>query len=93
MEIRPQKTQSRVGDMRGSGSGARRRRSDAFEPRKDIIIRMPLEVASKLKIVAAHEEMTVTDFCLDAIVPQVQEALKKHGLEPLSRHSRSRKDD
>jgi uncharacterized protein (DUF1778 family) len=54
---------------------------------------MPLEVASKLKIVAAHEEMTVTDFCLDAIVPQVQEALKKHGLEPLSRHSRSRKDD
>ena len=93
MEIRPRKTQSRVGDMRGSGPGARHRRSDAFAPRKDIIIRMPMEVASKLKIVAAHEEMTVTDFCLDAIVPQVQEALKKHGLEPLSHHSRNRKDD
>lgn len=79
--------------MRGSGLGARRRRSDAFGPRKDVIIRMPVELASKLKIVAAHEEMTITDFCLDAIVPQVQEALRKHGLEPLDRYSRNRKDN
>lgn len=92
MEIRPQKGQGRVGETRGSGPGARRRRSDAFGPRKDVIIRMPMEVAAKLKIVAAHEAMTVTDFCLDAIVPHVQEALKKHGLEPLARYNRSRKD-
>jgi hypothetical protein len=93
MEIRPQKTPSRAGDMRGSGPGARRRKSAAFGPRKDVIIRMPIEVAAKLKIVAAHEEMTVTDFCLGAIVPQLQEALKKHGLEPLDRHSRGRRDN
>lgn len=79
--------------MRGSGPGARRRRSDTFGPRKDVIIRMPIEVATKLKIVAAHEETTVTDFCLEAIVPQLQEALKKHGLEPLDRHGRGRKDN
>lgn len=92
MEIRPRKTQGRVGDTRGSGPGARQRRNDAFGPRKDIIIRMPVEIATKLKIVAAHEETTVTDFCLDAILPQLKETLKKHGLEPLE-HQRRRHQD
>jgi uncharacterized protein (DUF1778 family) len=54
---------------------------------------MPVEVATKLKIAAAHEEMTVTDFCLDAILPQLKDALKKHGLEPLERHIRGSKDN
>jgi hypothetical protein len=93
MEIRPRKTQGRVGDTRGSGPGARQRRSDSFGPRKDIIIRMPVEIATKLKIAAAHEETTVTDFCLDAILPQLREALKRHGLEPLERQPRSHHDN
>jgi hypothetical protein len=93
MEIRPRKAQGRAGDTRGSGPGARRRRSDATGPRKDIIIRMPVEVATKLKIAAAHEERTVTDFCLDAILPQLRETLKKHGLDPLERYGRNSTDN
>ena len=92
MDIRPRKAQGKAGDTRGSGPGPRQRRSDAAGPRKDIIIRMPVEVATKLKIAAAHEERTVTDFCLDAILPQLRDTLKKHGLEPLERYHRSNKD-
>jgi hypothetical protein len=78
MEIRPGKRAK--GEGRGSGPGARRRRSDALGPRKDVIIRMPQEMARQLKIVAAYEDITVTDFCLQAILPQLDKALKKHGL-------------
>jgi len=52
--------------------------------RKDVIIRMPEELARQLKIVAACEDMTITDFCLQAIIPQIDKALEKHGLQ----HSR-----
>ena len=79
MEIRPRKNKSKT-EKRGSGPGPRRQRSDALGPRKDIIIRMPEDLARRLKIVAAHEEMTITDFCLQAIVPQIDHALAKHGL-------------
>jgi hypothetical protein len=66
---------------RGSGPGARKRRRDALGPRKDVIIRMPEELARQLKIVAACEETTVQDFCLDAIRPQIRETLAKHGID------------
>jgi hypothetical protein len=65
---------------RGSGAGLRKRQSDARGPRKDIIIRLPEAVAYQLKIVAAYEQMTVQDFCVQAIVPQIQQAMHKHGL-------------
>jgi hypothetical protein len=81
MEIRPIKTTDmgeRVG--RGSGAGLRKRRSDARGPRKDIIIRLPEAVAHQLKVVAACEGMTVQAFCEDAIMPQIQQAMHKHGL-------------
>ena len=90
MEIRPPGKQARAGGTRGSGPGARKRRSDDLGPRKDVIIRMPAEMATKLKIAAAHEEITVTDFCLDAILPHLKQALKKHGLEPLEGYGRGR---
>jgi uncharacterized protein (DUF1778 family) len=45
---------------------------------------MPEELARQLKIVAACEDMTITDFCLRAIIPQIDKALEKHGLQ----HSR-----
>jgi hypothetical protein len=81
MEIRPRNTPvtgERVG--RGSGAGLRKRRSDALGLRKDIIIRLPEAVARQLKVVAACEGMTVQAFCEDAIVPQIQQAMHKHGL-------------
>jgi hypothetical protein len=66
MEIRPGSTPAtapRAG--RGSGAGARKRRSDALGPRKDIIIRLP---------------EAVQDFCEQAIVPEIRKAMAKHGL-------------
>ena len=41
---------------------------------------MPEDLAHQLKIVAAHEDMTAQDFCLDAIRPYIDKALRKHGL-------------
>jgi hypothetical protein len=64
---------------RGSGPGARRQRADALGPRKDVIIRMPENEASQLKAIAALERMTVQDFVLQAIRPQLERALQKHG--------------
>jgi hypothetical protein len=82
MDIRPGKRQQdKQGVGRGSGPGARQRRSDALGERKDVIIRMPEELARQLKIVAACEDTTITDFCLRAIIPQVDKALEKHGLQ------------
>ena len=81
MEVRPGNapaTAPRAG--RGSGSGLRKRRRDALGLRKDIIIRLPEEVARQLKVVAACEGMTVQDFCTQAIVPQIRKAMEKHGL-------------
>jgi hypothetical protein len=81
METRPGKRQeSKVQESRGSGPGVRKRRSDALGLRKDIIIRLPEEVAQQLKIVAACERMTVQDFCEHAILPEIQKAMAKHGL-------------
>ena len=79
MEIQPSR-RVKQREARGSGPGARKRRRDAFGPRKDVIIRMPEGVARQLKIVAACEDMTITDFCLQAILPQINEAAEKHGL-------------
>ena len=82
MDIRPGKReQAQQYTGRGSGPGARQRRSDALGQRKDVIIRMPEELARQLKIVAAYEDMTITDFCLQAIVPQIDKALEKHGVQ------------
>ena len=62
MDIRPGKhQQDKQGVGRGSGLGARQRRSDALGERKDVIIRMPEELARQLKIVAACEDTTITD--------------------------------
>jgi hypothetical protein len=81
MEIRPGKSKPpKPGESRGSGPGTRKRRSDALEPRKDVIFRLPEELAHQLKVVAACEGTTVQDFCEDAIVPKIQQAMKKHGL-------------
>lgn len=81
MDIRPQKDkQVRQSESRGSGPGARKRRSDARGPRKDVIIRMPEDVAHQLKVIAACEGMTVTDFCLQVIIPHIDKGLEKHGL-------------
>jgi hypothetical protein len=81
MEIRPANTPAlgpRIG--RGSGARMRKQRSDTLGPRKDIIIRLPEAVAHHLKVVAACEGMTVQDFCEQAIVPQIQQAMDRHGL-------------
>jgi hypothetical protein len=81
MEIRPGPTPTPVQRLvRGSGARARKRRSDALGPRKDIIIRLPEAVAHQLKVVAACEHMTVQDFCEQAIVPEIRKAMEKHGL-------------
>ncbi len=79
MEIRPSHRTPQA-STRGSGPGARRRRSEALGPRKDVIIRLPEEVAQQLKLVAVYERMTIQDFCVGAILPQLAKALKKHGL-------------
>ena len=85
MDIRPGKyQQDKQGMGRGSGLGTRQRRSDALGERKDVIIRMPEDLARQLKIVAACEDTTITDFCLRAIIPHIDKALEKHGLQ----HSR-----
>ena len=82
MDIRPRKVQQEKQSAgRGSGPGARQRRSNALGDRKDVIIRMPEELARQLKIVAACEDMTITDFCLQAIIPQIHKAWEKHGLQ------------
>jgi hypothetical protein len=81
MEIRPRKG-AEVRPTRGSGPGARRRRSDALGPRKDVIIRMPEDLAYQLKILAAHENMTVQDFSLTVLRPSILQGLHKHGLNP-----------
>lgn len=82
MDVRPGKntptTTPRAG--RGSGAGLRKPRRDALGPRKDIIFRLPEAVAHQLKVVAAYEEMTIQDFCEQAIVPKIQQAMEKHGL-------------
>ena len=81
MEIRPGSRAPRAA-TRGSGPSGRRRRSEALGPRKDVLIRMPAEVAQQLKLVAVYERMTIQDFCLQAILPRLDKALKKHGLPP-----------
>jgi uncharacterized protein (DUF1778 family) len=58
----------------------RRQRSDALGPRKDVIIRMPEDEATQLKAVAALERMTVQDFVLQAIRPELERAARKHGI-------------
>ncbi len=80
MEIRPQ-IKAMKGVTRGSGPGAKTRRVADTGPRKAVIIRMPEELAHQLKVVAAHEDMTAQDFCLDAIRPLIDKALKRHGLQ------------
>jgi len=81
METRPgTRQESKLRESRGSGPGGRRRRSDALGLRKDIIIRLPEEVARQLKVVAACEGMTVQDFCAQAIVPEIRKGMQKHGL-------------
>jgi hypothetical protein len=81
METRPgTRQESQARESRGSGPGVRKRRSDALGVRKDIIIRLPEEVARQLKVVAACERMTVQDFCEQAIMPQIRKAMDKHGL-------------
>ncbi len=51
--------------------------------RKDVIIRMPEVLARQLKIVAAHEEMTITNFYLQAgdLSPASGEELVEQGCE------------
>ena len=78
MQIRPGKKQQT--DARGSGPGAKARRSDSQGPRKAMIIRMPEALADQLKAVAALERTTVQDFCLDAILPRLKTAAEKHHL-------------
>ena len=51
-------------------------------PRKDVIIRLPEDVAQQLKLVAVYERTTIQDFCVHAILPSLAKALKKHGLTP-----------
>jgi hypothetical protein len=88
METRPGKGQeSKLRESRGSGPGTRKRRRDALGLRKDIIIRLPEEIARQLKVVAACERLTMQDFCEQAIVPQIRKAMDKHGLsaEQISR--------
>ena len=80
MEIRP-RNKAQKSDTRGSGPGAKTRRIADTGPRKAVIIRMPEELAHQLKVVAAHEDMTAQDFCLDAIRPLIDKALKRHGLQ------------
>jgi uncharacterized protein (DUF1778 family) len=48
---------------------------------------MDEQAAHRLKVAATHEKMTVTDFCLQAIIPHTDKTLAKHGLsaEQLSR--------
>ena len=76
------KRRERAGELaRGSGPGARRPRADALGPRKDVIIRMPEEEATRLKVVAALERMTVQDFVLLALRPALELAIRKHGLD------------
>jgi uncharacterized protein (DUF1778 family) len=53
---------------------------DALGPRKDVIIRMPEDEASQLKAIAALERMTVQDFVLQAIRPELERARQKHGI-------------
>jgi uncharacterized protein (DUF1778 family) len=47
-----------------------------------VIIRLPEEVAQQLKLVAVYERTTIQDFCVQAILPHLAKALKKHGLTP-----------
>lgn len=78
MEIkRPERSEARG---RGSGPGVRKPRADALGPRKDVIIRMPEEEATQLKVAAALERMTVQDFILLAVRPELERALRKHGI-------------
>ncbi len=76
------KRRERAGETasRGSGPGPRKQRADALGPRKDVIIRMPENEATQLKAIAALERMTVQDFVLQAIRPELERALRKHGI-------------
>jgi len=88
METRPgTRQESKLREGRGSGPGVRKRRSDALGRRKDVIIRLPEGIARQLKVVAACEGMTIQDFCEQAILPQIQKGMQKHGLsaEQISR--------
>lgn len=81
MDTRPGKsTVPSSRDGRGSGASARKRRADALGPRKDIIIRMPEALAHQLKVVAALDGRTVTDFCLEALTPHIARGMAKHAL-------------
>ncbi len=82
MEVRPGKRFEPI-NTRGSGPGAKLRRANDLGPRKAVILRMPEDVAHKLKIVSAHEDMTAQDFCMQAIMPHIQKAMRKHGLDTI----------
>jgi hypothetical protein len=79
MEVKRPAREGRI-STRGSGPGVRRQRSDALGPRKDVIIRMPEDEATQLKAVAALERMTVQEFVLQAIRPELERAARKHGI-------------
>ncbi|MBM3932767.1 MAG: hypothetical protein FJ319_00415 [SAR202 cluster bacterium] len=85
MEVRPGKRFEPIKPIntRGSGPAAKLRRANDLGPRKAVILRMPEDVAHKLKIVSAHEDMTAQDFCMQAIMPHIQRAMRKHGLDTL----------
>ena len=81
METRPgSRQESTLREGRGSGPGVQKRRRDALGLRKDIVIRLPEEVARQLKVVAACEGITMQNFCEQAILPQIQKGMQKHGL-------------
>jgi hypothetical protein len=81
METRPgTRHESKLREGRGSGPGVRKRRSDALGRRKEVMIRLPEGIARQLKVVAACEGMTIQDFCEQAILPQIQKGMQKHGL-------------
>ena len=79
MEVKRPAREGRI-STRGSGPGVRRQRSDTLGPRKDVIIRMPEDEATQLKAVAALERMTVQEFILQAIRPELERAARKHGI-------------
>ena len=79
MEVKRPPREGRL-STRGSGPGVRRQRSDALGPRKDVIIRMPEEEATQLKAIAALERTTVQEFVLQAVRPELERALRKHGM-------------
>jgi hypothetical protein len=77
MEMRPGGQPATSVSGRGSGAVARRQPGEA---RRKLLIRLPETMVRELKLVAAHKETSIQDYCEQILGPAIQQDMATRGL-------------